>query len=69
MDNHTYKKIEVIGTSKKSIESAINNAVTKANDSLNHLRWFEVGEIRGAIKDGDVEQWQVTLTIAFTLDD
>lgn len=66
---HIYKKIEVIGTSSKSIEKAITNAVSKASDSLDQLRWFEVKEIRGAIDGDEVEEWQVGVNMAFTLKD
>ena len=69
MDNHIYKKIEVIGTSSHSIENAISNAVSKASNSLDKLRWFEVNEIRGAIDKDSIEQWQVGITIAFTMNE
>jgi flavin-binding protein dodecin len=69
MSDHVYKKIEVIGSSKESIEAAINNAVGKAGESLRNLRWFEVQEIRGHIVDAKVEHWQVGVKIGFTLED
>jgi flavin-binding protein dodecin len=69
MDNHVYKKIELIGTSDISSDDAIKNAITKASSSLKHLRWFEIVETRGSIKDGTVFQWQVTIKLGFTLDD
>lgn len=68
MTSHIYKKIEIVGTSEKSMEEAIRNAVTKAADSLRNLRWFEVVETRGDISDGNVAHWQVTVKIGFTLD-
>ena len=63
-----YKKIEVVGTSPSSIDEAVGNAVAKANESVKNLRWFEVVETRGRIKDGKVDQYQVTLKIGFRLD-
>ena len=69
MSDHIYKKIEVVGTSSHSIENAITNAVKKASNSLDNLRWFEVNEIRGAIDNDSIQQWQVGLTIAFTLNE
>ena len=63
-----YKKIEVVGTSPSSIEEAVDNAVAKASESVKNLRWFEVVETRGRIKDGKVDQYQVTLKIGFRLD-
>jgi flavin-binding protein dodecin len=35
---------------------------------VQHLNWFEVVEQRGAIKDGKVSEFQVTVRIGFKLD-
>lgn len=69
MDNHTYKLIEITGTSSQSIEHAIEQAVAKASKSVDDLRWFKVIETRGTINKDKVQQWQVTLKIGFTLKD
>jgi flavin-binding protein dodecin len=69
MENHTYKLIEITGTSGKSIEDAIERAVEKAAESVDELRWFKVIETRGTINGDNVQQWQVTLKIGFTLKD
>lgn len=68
MSEPIYKKIEVVGTSDVSIEGAVNNAVAGSNKSIRNLSWFEVDEIRGRIKDGQVEQWQVGLKLGFSVD-
>ena len=68
MENHVYKKIEITGTSESSIEDAIEQAVAKASQSVKNLRWFEVMDTRGAIDEGKITQWQVTLKIGFTLE-
>lgn len=65
---HVYKKIELTGSSKTSIEEAIQNAITKASESLHNLRWFEVVETRGYIDDAAVAYYQVTIKVGFTLD-
>lgn len=67
MENHTYKKIEITGTSDKSMEDAIENAVAKASNTVDDMRWFEVTETRGSIENGEVAEWQVGLKIGFTL--
>lgn len=67
MENHTYKLIEITGTSDKSIEDAIEQAVAKASQSVEELRWFKVIETRGTIDQDQVKQWQVTLKVGFTL--
>ena len=69
MSEHIYKKVEIVGSSTKSIEDAVNNALAKAAKSLHNLRWFEVVETRGHIEGNKVGHWQVTIKIGFTLDD
>jgi len=67
-DSRIYKKVEVIGTSSKSVEDAIQRAVDRAKESLDKLSWFEVQETRGHIDDdGKVSEYQVVLKIAFEL--
>jgi dodecin len=69
MSDHVYKIINVVGSSEKSSDEAINNAVKKASESVRNMRWFEVVEHRGHIEDGAVSHHQVALKIGFTLDD
>jgi dodecin len=68
VSDHVYKKIEITGSSTDSIEDAIRRAVAKAGESVHNLRWFEVGEIRGHIDDGQVAHFQVTVKVGFTVD-
>ncbi|WP_445664302.1 dodecin [Fodinibius sp. AD559] len=67
MENHTYKKVELTGTSDKSLEAAVENAIEKASKTVDDMGWFEVIETRGAIEDGTVAQWQVVIKVGFTL--
>lgn len=67
-DHRTYKKIEVVGSSKKSIEDAIENAIRECGNSVRNLDWFEVTETRGHIVDGAVAHYQVTLKVGFRID-
>ena len=68
MPDHIYKKIELTGSSTNSLEDAISNAISRANQTIRNMRWFEVVEIRGHIDDGQVAHWQVTIKVGFTLD-
>ena len=68
MSDHTYKKIELVGSSPTSIEDAVANALAKAGKTVRNMRWFEVTETRGHIEDGKLAHWQVTVKIGFTLD-
>lgn len=67
-DHHVYKKIEVVGSSKVSIEDAIQNAISECAKSVNKLEWFEVTESRGHIVNGAVGHYQVTLKIGFRVE-
>ncbi|MCH7549068.1 MAG: dodecin domain-containing protein [Candidatus Krumholzibacteriota bacterium] len=69
MADHVYKTIEITGTSPKGIEEAVGTALKKASDSVHKIRWFEVTDTRGSVDKDHVAQWQVTVKIAFTLDD
>lgn len=69
MPDHIYKKIELTGSSQTSIEDAVRNAVSRASKSIRNMRWFEIIETRGHIDGGEVQYWQVTIKIGFTLDD
>ncbi len=69
MTSHVYKKIEVVGSSKHSVEDAIRNAITTASKSLEHLDWFEGQEVRGDIRNGAVDYYQVSLKVGFRLRD
>lgn len=64
---HIYKIIEIVGSSKISIEDAIRGAVEKASETIDAVGWFEVVQTRGHIADGKLEHFQVTLKIGFTL--
>lgn len=68
MSDHTYKLIELVGTSKTSIEEAVQNAMTKASASVRNVHWFQIVETRGSVENGKVSYWQVTVKVGFTLD-
>ena len=67
MPNHTYKKIELTGSSAVGMQDAIENAIEKASKTIQDMRWFEVVETRGHIDEGKVAHWQVTIKVGFTL--
>ena len=69
MSNHTYKYIEIIGSSPESSDAAVKNAIAKASESIKNMHWFEVIETRGYIEDGGVHYWQTTIKIGFRLED
>jgi flavin-binding protein dodecin len=69
MSAHTYKVIELVGSSSISSDDAIQSAIAKASLTLKHLNWFEVVETRGHIVDGKVAHFQVTIKVGFRIED
>ena len=69
MGDHVYKVVELVGSSSKSIEDAIENAIGRAGKTLSNLDWFEVVDTRGHIDGGKVGHYQVTVKVGFRLKD
>ena len=69
MTDRTYRVTEIVGTSPEGIESAVRSAVQRAGQTLRHLDWFEVTEVRGQIQDGEAAHFQVGLKVGFRLED
>ena len=63
--DHTYKVIELVGSSSQGIQQAIEGAIARAGQTLQNLDWFEVKEIRGNIQEGAVAWYQVKVAIGF----
>lgn len=69
MADRTYRVTEIVGTSPESVEQAVRNALRRAGQTLRHLDWFEVTEIRGQVVDDEIAHFQVGLKVGFRLED
>ena len=69
MTNRTYRVSEIVGTSDQGVDQAISNGIERAAQTLRHLDWFEVTQVRGQVKDDAVEHFQVGLKLGFRLED
>ncbi len=67
-DHHVYKKTEVVGSSRTSIDDAIANAIAECAKTIRNLEWFEVTETRGHIENGKVGHYQVSLVVGFRIE-
>jgi hypothetical protein len=67
MSDHVYKIIEVVGSSSKSVEDGIENAISRASETVDNVEWFKTDEIRGAVMQGKVAHYQVVLKVGFRL--
>lgn len=68
MSDHVYKQITLTGSSPESMEAAVSNAIERAASTVENMRWFQVVDTRGHIKDNRISHWQVTVEVGFTLD-
>ncbi len=69
MPDHVYKKLELTGSSSKSSDDAVRNAIAKAAKTMRNMHWFEVIDTRGHVEKNKVAHWQVTIKVGFTLED
>jgi len=69
VSNRVYRVTEIVGTSPEGIDQAVRNGIERASRTLRHLDWFEVTQVRGQVKDGTVEHFQVGLKLGFRLED
>jgi flavin-binding protein dodecin len=69
MTDRTYRVTEIVGTSAEGIDPAVRNGLLRASQTLRHLDWFEVTQIRGQIEDGRVAHYQVEMKVGFRLED
>lgn len=69
MTSRTYRVTEIVGTSPEGVDQAIRNGIDRAGQTLRHLDWFEVTQVRGHVKDGAVDHFQVSMKVGFRLED
>jgi flavin-binding protein dodecin len=69
MSNRTYRVTEIVGTSSEGIDGAVRNGLARAAETLRHLDWFEVTEIRGHLSEGAIDQIQVGMKVGFRLEE
>lgn len=69
MSEHTYRVVEIVGTSPEGTDAAIRNGVSRAARTIRGLDWSEVQAVRGELKDGQVAHFQVTLKVGFRLEE
>ena len=68
MSDHVYKTVELTGTSPAGPQAAVDNAISRASETIRNIRWFEVSQMRGSVENGRISHWQVTMKVGFTLD-
>jgi dodecin len=67
-NEHT-RKLKSSASLRPAFAKPTQNAVAKACQSLRHVDWFEVTEMRGLVEKDKVKEFQVTVKIGFRLED
>ena len=63
------KVIEVIASSEKSIEDALQSAVQEASKTVHNIDSVFVKDIKAHVKDGKISTYGVICKISFRLDE
>lgn len=69
MSGNTYGVSEIVGTSDESITEAIKSGVARASRTIRNLDWFEVTAMRGYIREGTVNHFQVQMKVGFRIEE
>ncbi len=64
-----YKKITLIGRSTESFDDATDDAIDRANATLDNVHWVEVEDFGVEIKTADDREYQAEVEVAFELQD
>lgn len=68
MTDRTYRVTEIVGTSPDSIDAAVRNGLSRAAETLRHMDWFEITEVRGQLEEGEIAHIQVGMKVGFRLE-
>ena len=68
MSDPVYRVTEVVGTSPESVQQAIRNGIARVSRTVRDVEWFEATQIRGAVENGEISAFQVSLKVGFRLE-
>ena len=63
-----FKKITLIGTSEESFDAAVDDAVDRADATLDNVYWVEVEEMGVELASVDGREYQAEIEVAFELE-
>jgi flavin-binding protein dodecin len=64
-----FKKITLIGTSPESFDAAADDAIERAEDTLENIKWVEVDELGVELASVEDREYQAEVTVAFELEE
>ncbi|MFC6989512.1 dodecin [Haloplanus sp. GCM10025708] len=63
-----FKKITLIGRSPDSFDAAVDDAIDRAEETLDNVHWIEVDELGVEIASAPDREYQAEVTVAFELE-
>lgn len=63
-----FKKITLIGTSDESFDAAADEAIDRAEDTLENVYWAEVREFGVELQSAADREYQAEVEVAFELE-
>lgn len=62
------KVIEVIASSKKGVDDAIQNCVKEVSKTIKNIESVYVKDIKVKVKDGKIDSYGIICNVSFTID-
>lgn len=60
---------EIIASSSKSFDDAVEQGVDRANKTLENVEGAWVQDVKVTVKNGKIDEWRVALKVTFILND
>ena len=64
-----FKKVTLIGSSSESFDDAVDDAINRAEKTLENVHWVEVDEMGVEVASADGREYQAEVEVAFKLED
>lgn len=64
-----FKKITLIGSSNESFDDAVDDAIERAESTLENVHWIEVEELGVEVASVETREYQAEVEVAFRLED
>ena len=62
-----FKKITLIGRSAESFDAAVDDAVDRAEQTIDNVHWVEVEELGVEVASAEGREYQAEVVVAFEL--
>lgn len=64
-----FKKVTIIGTSSEDFTGAVDDAIDRAEETVENIHWVEVESYGVEVASTPTREYQAEVTVAFRLED